>query len=100
VLLSPQTRTERLKPTRASLPGASYGLGLEMVGDLHYHGGEIFGWESMLMANPKTGQVVVLDGNACGAQGAYSLYMALQTFPDDPGTAPLLSAAEQYFSGR
>jgi D-alanyl-D-alanine carboxypeptidase len=99
VLLSPHTRAERLKRTRASLPGASYGLGLEMVGDLHYHGGEIFGWESMLMANPKTGQVVVLDGNACCGQGAYSLLMALQTFPNDPDIAPLRAAVEKYFSG-
>jgi D-alanyl-D-alanine carboxypeptidase len=100
VLLSQQTQAERLKPTPASLPGASYGLGLEMVGDLHYHGGQIFGWESMLMANPQTGQVVVLDGNACCGQGAHSLLMALQTFPDDPAIAPLRSALEEYVSSR
>jgi D-alanyl-D-alanine carboxypeptidase len=100
VLLSPQSRAERVKPTPTGGPGVSYGLGLEMVGDLHYHGGEIFGWESMVMANPKTGQVVVLDGNACCGQGAYNLLIALQTFPNDPDIAPLRAAGEKYFSGR
>jgi len=100
VLLSPQTQAQRVKPTRTSAPGVSYGLGLEMVGDLHYHGGEIFGWESMVMANPKTGQVVVLDGNACCGQGAYNLLIALETFPNDPDIAPLRAAGEKYFSGR
>ncbi len=66
-LLSPSSRGARTTfgPADALLPGAKYGLGLIALGGWRFHGGEIFGWETQVMANPATGQVVVADANSC-----------------------------------
>jgi D-alanyl-D-alanine carboxypeptidase len=68
VLLSASSQKARLDfgPADAFLPGTKYGLGLqELVPGWHSHGGEILGWETQLMANPSTGQVVLVNANSC-----------------------------------
>jgi D-alanyl-D-alanine carboxypeptidase len=67
VLLTPRTRAARLRPVPASplLRGSSYGLGLQIEHGWHFHVGEIFGWETLAMGNPRTHQVVIVTRNAC-----------------------------------
>ena len=56
-LLSDSSREARLdgKPADNIIPTSEYGLGLQVIGDWHGHGGEILGWESQVFANPTTG---------------------------------------------
>jgi D-alanyl-D-alanine carboxypeptidase len=91
VLLSDESRAARLDaaPSDDILPGTGYGLGLQVLGDWHFHEGEIFGWESQLWANPITGQVVALNANACCGLLVQNLLLVTGTFPDDPDLAAL-----------
>jgi D-alanyl-D-alanine carboxypeptidase len=87
-LLSPAMRAQRLTMVDASsvLPSSTYGLGIEGIAGTtwHFHGGEIFGWESELVANPATRQVAVASANACCGLG---LAVLSQTFATYPGAA-------------
>jgi len=66
-LLSPRTRAARLRrvPSSHLLRGSAYGLGLQIEQGWHFHIGELFGWESLAIASPRTGRVVVVVRNAC-----------------------------------
>ncbi len=94
VLLSDSSREARLAGTSAEniLPTSEYGLGLQIVGDWHGHGGEIFGWESFLLANPTTGQVAVVNANACCGLGVTTIGLAAASFPDDATMQALVAA--------
>ncbi len=75
-LLSESSREACLtaNPAESIIPGSEYGLGLQVLGDWHFHGGEILGWESQAFANPTTGQVIVVNSNACcGLRGTEPL---------------------------
>jgi D-alanyl-D-alanine carboxypeptidase len=91
VLLSEESKAARLdgKPADAIVPGSTYGLGLQILGDWHFHGGEILGWESEAFGNPTTGQVTVVNANACCGLGIQNLFLASGAFPDDPAMAKL-----------
>jgi D-alanyl-D-alanine carboxypeptidase len=66
-LLSSRTRAARLRrvPSGHLLRGSAYGLGLQIEKGWHFHIGELFGWEALAMASPRTGRVVVVVRNAC-----------------------------------
>jgi D-alanyl-D-alanine carboxypeptidase len=66
-LLSPHMRAARLRrvPSGHLLRGSAYGLGLQIEQGWHFHVGELFGWESLAMASPRSGRVVVVVRNAC-----------------------------------
>jgi D-alanyl-D-alanine carboxypeptidase len=66
-LLSPRVRAARLRrvPSGHLLRGSAYGLGLQIERGWHFHVGELFGWETLAMASPRTGRVVVVVRNAC-----------------------------------
>ncbi|WP_040495839.1 serine hydrolase domain-containing protein [Ilumatobacter nonamiensis] len=85
VLLSESSQEARLdgNPAENVLPGSEYGLGIQLIGDWHGHGGEIFGWESQVFANPTTGQVVVTNTNACCGLGLSNILTVTSSFPDD-----------------
>jgi len=93
VLLSDSSREARLagNPAENVLPTSEYGLGLQLLGDWHGHGGEIFGWESFILANPTTGQVAVANANACCGLGGATLIAAASAFADDPTLAELVA---------
>ncbi|HEX7292526.1 MAG TPA: serine hydrolase domain-containing protein, partial [Conexibacter sp.] len=61
-LLRPRTRDARLRrvPAGSLLRGSAYGLGLQIARGWHFHVGEIFGWESLVLASPRRRQVVVV----------------------------------------
>ena len=84
-LLSPRTRKARNTFRRADaiFPNSTYGLGLEEIDGWHYHGGEIFGWETILMANPQQRKVVVVNANACCGNSPNVYGQAADTFPTD-----------------
>jgi D-alanyl-D-alanine carboxypeptidase len=90
-LLSEPSQAARLDsmPADNIIPGSEYGLGLQVLGDWHGHGGEILGWESQLWANPTTGQVAVVNANACCGLVGFNLLTVSLTFPDDPEMAAL-----------
>jgi D-alanyl-D-alanine carboxypeptidase len=94
VLLSDSSREARLtgNPAENILPTSEYGLGLQLIGDWHGHGGEIFDWESFLIANPTTGQVAVVNANACCGLGGATIGLAAASFPDDEAMAEFLAA--------
>lgn len=85
VLLSDSSREARLagNPAENILPSSEYGLGLQLIGDWHGHGGEILGWESFVLANPTTGQVAVVNANACCGLGVSTIGLAVTSFADD-----------------
>lgn len=66
-LLKPRTRAARLRRVSSThlFRGSAYGLGLQIEKGWHFHVGEIFGWESLAMSSPRTGQVVIVTRNAC-----------------------------------
>lgn len=89
VLLKPATRAARLKrvPADGLLRGSAYGLGLQIERGWHFHVGEILGWETLAMANPRTAQVVVVTRNACCG----SLFETYLTARDAlPAVAPVV----------
>jgi D-alanyl-D-alanine carboxypeptidase len=92
-LLSESSRAARLVSMSADniIPGSEYGLGLQVLGDWHGHGGAILGWESQVWANPTTGQVAVVNANACCGLVANNLLLVASAFPDDPDMAALLA---------
>jgi CubicO group peptidase (beta-lactamase class C family) len=89
VLLSPRTRAARLRTVPASplLRGSSYGLGLQIERGWHFHVGEIFGWETLAMANPRTHQVVIVTRNAC-CGSAFENYLTARGVM--PALAPIV----------
>ncbi len=82
-LLRPATRAQRLRtvPADALLRGSSYGLGLQVEDGWHFHVGELLGWETLAMANPRTHQVVVVVRNACCGSGFENYLTASRTLP-------------------
>lgn len=89
VLLSPATRRQRLTGVPASplFRGSSYGLGLQIEHGWHWHVGELFGWETLAMANPRTHQVVIVTRNAC-CDSAFENYLTARHAM--PSLAPLV----------
>ena len=82
-LLRPRLRAERMRrvPSGHLLRGSSYGLGLQIERGWHWHVGEIFGWESLAMSNPRTGQVVVVTRNACCGSAFENYLVAREAMP-------------------
>lgn len=76
VLLKPATRAARLRavPASAIFKGSSYGLGLQIERGWHWHVGEVYGWETLAMGNPRTHQVVVVVRSAC-CSSAFENYL-------------------------
>ena len=64
-------------------PKTRYGLGLQTIGGWHFHGGEIFGWETVVMANPRLHKVVVVNANACCGNALTVDGLAADTYPAD-----------------
>lgn len=89
VLLSPRMRAARLHsvPADGLFKGSSYGLGLQLERGWHFHVGEILGWETLLMANPSTAQVVVVTRNACCGSVFENYLTAREALP---ALAPLI----------
>jgi D-alanyl-D-alanine carboxypeptidase len=83
VLLSPRTRAARLAtvPAGSLLKRSAYGLGLQVERGWHFHVGEIFGWETLAMGNPRTHQVVVVVRNACCGSGFENYLTARAAMP-------------------
>ncbi|HEU4703900.1 MAG TPA: serine hydrolase domain-containing protein [Conexibacter sp.] len=83
VLLRPRTRAERLRRVPASplFKGSAYGLGLQIEKGWHWHVGEIFGWESLVLANPRRRQVVVVTRNACCGSAFENYLIAREAMP-------------------
>jgi D-alanyl-D-alanine carboxypeptidase len=83
VLLRPRTRAERLRrvPSSSLFKGSSYGLGLQIEKGWHWHVGEILGWESLLLANPRRHQVVVVTRNACCGSAFENYLTAREAMP-------------------
>jgi len=83
VLLRPRTRAERLHrvPSSSLFKGSAYGLGLQLERGWHWHVGEIFGWESLLLANPRRHQVVVIMRNACCGSAFENYLIARAAMP-------------------
>ncbi len=82
-LLRPRTRVERLRrvPAGSLFKGSSYGLGLQIEKGWHWHVGEILGWESLLLANPRRHQVVVVTRNACCGSAFENYLTAREAMP-------------------
>jgi D-alanyl-D-alanine carboxypeptidase len=82
-LLSPRLRAARLRavPSDHLLRGSAYGLGLQLEQGWHFHVGEIFGWETLAMARPRTGQVVVVVRNACCGSAFENYLIAREAMP-------------------
>ncbi len=82
-LLSPRVRAARLRrvPSDHLLRGSAYGLGLQIEKGWHFHVGEIFGWESLAMANPRSGRVVVVMRNACCGSAFENYLIAREAMP-------------------
>jgi D-alanyl-D-alanine carboxypeptidase len=83
VLLRPRTRAERLRrvPASSLFKGSSYGLGLQIEKGWHWHVGEILGWESLLLANPRRHRVVVVTRNACCGSAFENYLTAREAMP-------------------
>lgn len=83
VLLRPATRAQRLRtvPAGSLLRGSSYGLGLQVEDGWHFHVGELLGWETLAMANPSSGQVVVVVRSACCGSGFENYVTAREAMP-------------------
>ncbi len=83
VLLSRATRAQRLRtvPSGSLLRGSSYGLGLQVEDGWHFHVGELLGWETLAMANPASGQVVVVVRSACCGSGFENYLTARRAMP-------------------
>ena len=99
VLLSESSQKARndFGPSDAFLPGTKYGLGLqEVVPGWHSHGGDILGWETQLMANPTTGQVVVLAENSCCGSALTNYGIAIETYPTE--LKPLVESIKAAFA--
>lgn len=88
-LLRPGTRAARLRrvPAGGLLRGSAYGLGLQIERGWHFHVGELFGWETLAMANPRTRQVVVVARNAC-CGSAFETYLTAREVL--PAVAPVV----------
>ena len=100
VLLSAASEEARndFGPGDAFLPGTKYGLGLQEVAPgWHSHGGEILGWETQLMANPTTGQVVVMNADSCCGFGIEDYGIAIETSPT--ALKPLLDSLAKALAG-
>jgi D-alanyl-D-alanine carboxypeptidase len=82
-LLSPKTRADRLRRVSSShlFKGSAYGLGLQIEQGWHFHVGEIFGWETLAMASPRTHRVVVVTRNACCASAFENYLIAREAMP-------------------
>jgi D-alanyl-D-alanine carboxypeptidase len=91
-LLSEASQQARLdaRPADNIITGSGYGLGMQVVGDWHGHGGEILGWESFVLANPYTGQVAVVNANSCCGNVGNNLFLVTSAFPDDIDMVVLL----------
>ncbi|HEX4804761.1 MAG TPA: serine hydrolase domain-containing protein, partial [Conexibacter sp.] len=88
-LLRPATRAQRLRTVRSDslLRGSSYGLGLQVERGWHFHVGELLGWETLAMGNPRTHQVVVVVRNAC-CDTAFENYLTASRVM--PALAPIV----------
>lgn len=82
-LLSPRLRAARLRrvPSDHLLRGSAYGLGLQIEKGWHFHIGELFGWETLAMASPRTGRVVVVVRNACCGSPFENYLVAREAMP-------------------
>jgi D-alanyl-D-alanine carboxypeptidase len=88
-LLSSRTRAARLRRVSSDrlLRGSAYGLGLQIERGWHFHVGELFGWETLAMASPRTGRVVVVVRNAC-CGSAFETYLTAREAM--PAVAPVV----------
>lgn len=88
-LLSARTRAQRLRavPANSLLRDSSYGLGLQVEDGWHFHIGELLGWETLAMANPRTHQVVVVVRSAC-CGGSFENYLTASRAM--PALAPIV----------
>jgi D-alanyl-D-alanine carboxypeptidase len=82
-LLSPRTRAARLRRVSSDrlLRGSAYGLGLQIEKGWHFHIGELFGWETLAMASPRTGRVVVVVRSACCGSAFETYLTAREAMP-------------------
>lgn len=82
-LLSPRLRAARLRrvPSDDLLRGSAYGLGLQLEQGWHFHVGELFGWETLVMASSRTGRVVVVVRNACCGSPFENYLVAREVMP-------------------
>lgn len=82
-LLEPEQAKKRLK-TKA-IPGVGpYGLGIQRFGDWYGHDGETYGWEALVLHDPKTGVTAAMATNsAAGAVLAFAA-MVSTLYPQSP----------------
>ncbi|HEX6667815.1 MAG TPA: serine hydrolase [Solirubrobacterales bacterium] len=82
-LLEKEQGAKRLKTT--AIPGAGqYGLGIQRFGDWYGHDGETYGWEALVLHDPKSGVTAVMATNS--ASGATLAFAALVSalYPRSP----------------
>jgi hypothetical protein len=93
VLLSNAAREARLagKPADSIMPTSEHGLGLQLAGDWHGHGGATYGWGSSIPADPTTAEAVVVNANACCGLAPTNLLPLAASFPDDAAMANLVA---------
>jgi D-alanyl-D-alanine carboxypeptidase len=82
-LLSPRTRAARLRRVSSDrlFKGSAYGLGLQIEKGWHFHVGEIFGWETLALTRPRTGQVAIVMRNACCGSAFENYRIARDAMP-------------------
>ena len=82
-LLELAPRAARLRRVSSDhlLRGSAYGLGLQIEQGWHFHVGELFGWETLAMASPRTGRVVVVVRNACCGSVFENYLLAREAMP-------------------
>ncbi len=82
-LLEPEQAKERLN--MKTIPGVGeYGLGIQRLGDWYAHDGETYGWEALVLHDPKTGvTAAVATNSAAGAVLAFAA-MVSSLYPQSP----------------
>lgn len=82
-LLEPEQASKRLKTE--TIPGVGpYGLGIQRFGDWFGHDGETYGWEALVLHDPKTGvTAAVATNSASGATLAFAAMVSL-LYPQSP----------------
>jgi D-alanyl-D-alanine carboxypeptidase len=82
-LLEKELAARRLK-TVAIPEAGQYGLGIQRFGDWYGHGGETYGWEALVLHDPKTGvTAAVATNSASGAVLAFAEMVSL-LYPQSP----------------
>lgn len=82
-LLEKELASKRLKTK--TIPGVGpYGLGIQRFGDWYGHDGETYGWEALVLHDPKTGVTAAVATNS--ASGAVLAFAAMVStlYPQNP----------------